>query len=127
VLIIVKKFESSQAAVQIILLFSTVQIIWTTYIMKKWRENLLLKKILMFKVNRERSFISTWISNSAGASDDDPSGIATYSQRAQFGFGILWMALFQYPLMTVIQEMSARIGLATGSGLNTVVTRLSFH
>ena len=54
-----------------------------------------------------------------GASDDDPSGIATYSQAgAQFGFGMLWMALFQYPLMTVIQEMSARIGLITGSGLN---------
>src|SRR5207248_11520209 len=43
-----------------------------------------------------------------GASDDDPSGIATYSQAgAQFGFGMLWMALFQYPLMTVIQEMCA--------------------
>jgi Mn2+/Fe2+ NRAMP family transporter len=57
-----------------------------------------------------------------GASDDDPSGIATYSQAgAQFGFGMLWMALFQYPLMTVIQEMSARIGLITGSGLNTVI------
>ena len=52
-----------------------------------------------------------------GASDDDPSGIATYSQAgAQFGFGMLWMA--QYPMMMVIQEMSARIGLITGSGLN---------
>jgi NRAMP (natural resistance-associated macrophage protein)-like metal ion transporter len=59
-----------------------------------------------------------------GASDDDPSGIATYSQAgAQFGFGMLWMALFQYPLMTVIQEMSARIGLVTGKGLNTVIKR----
>jgi len=57
-----------------------------------------------------------------GASDDDPSGIATYSQAgAQFGFGMLWMALFQYPMMTVIQEMCARIGLITGSGLNTVI------
>ena len=46
-----------------------------------------------------------------GASDDDPSGIATYSQAgAQIGFGMLWMALFQYPMMTDIQEMSARIG-----------------
>jgi NRAMP (natural resistance-associated macrophage protein)-like metal ion transporter len=60
-----------------------------------------------------------------GASDDDPSGIATYSQAgAQFGFGMLWMALFQYPMMTVIQEMSARIGLITGSGLNTVIKRM---
>ena len=59
-----------------------------------------------------------------GSSDDDPSGIATYSQAgAQFGFGMLWMALFQYPMMTVIQEMSARIGLITGSGLNTVIKR----
>ena len=59
-----------------------------------------------------------------GASDDDPSGIATYSQAgAQFGFGMLWMALFQYPMMTVIQEMCARIGLITGNGLTAVIKR----
>src|SRR4051794_36130245 len=59
-----------------------------------------------------------------GASDDDPSGIATYSQAgAQFGFGMLWMTLFQYPLMTVIQEICARIGLVTGSGLGGVLKR----
>jgi NRAMP (natural resistance-associated macrophage protein)-like metal ion transporter len=53
-----------------------------------------------------------------GASDDDPSGIATYSQAgAQFGFGMLWMAVFQYPLMAAVQEMCARIGLVTGNGL----------
>ena len=53
-----------------------------------------------------------------GASDDDPSGIATYSQAgAQFGIGALWFALFQYPMMTVVQEMCGRIGLVTGSGL----------
>lgn len=47
-----------------------------------------------------------------GASDDDPSGIATFSQAgAQFGFGMLWMALFQYPMMTFIQEICARIVL----------------
>ena len=47
-----------------------------------------------------------------GASDDDPSGIATYSQAgAQMGFGSLWMMLFSYPLMAVTQEISARIGL----------------
>jgi Mn2+/Fe2+ NRAMP family transporter len=46
-----------------------------------------------------------------GASDDDPSGIATYSQAgAKFGLGMLWLAIFQYPLMTAIQEMCARIG-----------------
>ena len=53
-----------------------------------------------------------------GASDDDPSGIATYSQAgAQYGFGLLWMAIFTFPLMSVVQEMCARIGLVTGRGL----------
>jgi NRAMP (natural resistance-associated macrophage protein)-like metal ion transporter len=53
-----------------------------------------------------------------GASDDDPSGIATYSQAgAQFGFQLLWMAAFTFPLMAVVQEMCARIGLVTGRGL----------
>jgi NRAMP (natural resistance-associated macrophage protein)-like metal ion transporter len=57
-----------------------------------------------------------------GASDDDPSGIATYSQAgAQFGFGMLWLVLFQYPLMIVVQEMCARIGLVTGSGLAAII------
>lgn len=60
----------------------------------------------------------------AGAADDDPSGIATYSQAgAKFGFGMLWMALFQYPMMTVIQEICARIGLVTGDGLAAVISR----
>ena len=59
-----------------------------------------------------------------GASDDDPSGIATYSQAgAQFGLGTLWFALFQYPMMMVVQEMCARIGLVTGSGLVGVIKR----
>jgi NRAMP (natural resistance-associated macrophage protein)-like metal ion transporter len=53
-----------------------------------------------------------------GASDDDPSGIATYSQSgAQFGFGLLWLAAFTFPLMAIVQEMCARIGLVTGRGL----------
>lgn len=53
-----------------------------------------------------------------GASDDDPSGIATYSQAgAQYGFGLLWLAAFTFPLMAVVQEMCARIGLVTGRGL----------
>ncbi|SHO44814.1 Natural resistance-associated macrophage protein [Nitrosotalea sinensis] len=57
-----------------------------------------------------------------GASDDDPSGIATYSQAgAQFGFGMLWLALFQLPLMITIQEMCARIGLVTGGGLANIM------
>lgn len=53
-----------------------------------------------------------------GASDDDPSGIATYSQAgAGFGFATLWTALITYPLMAAIQEMCARIGLVTKQGL----------
>ena len=53
-----------------------------------------------------------------GASDDDPSGIATYSQvGSQFGLGMLWTMLFSYPLMGGIQEISARVGLVTGRGL----------
>ena len=59
-----------------------------------------------------------------GASDDDPSGIATYSQAgAKFGFGMLWMVLFQYPMMIVVQEMCARIGLVTGGGLAAVIRK----
>jgi NRAMP (natural resistance-associated macrophage protein)-like metal ion transporter len=53
-----------------------------------------------------------------GAADDDPSGIATYSQAgAQFGFGLLWTMLLTYPLMCAIQLVSADIGRVTGNGL----------
>ena len=53
-----------------------------------------------------------------GAADDDPSGIATYSQVGTHkGFGLIWLSLFSFPLMLTIQEMCARIGLATGVGL----------
>ena len=57
-----------------------------------------------------------------GASDDDPSGIATYSQAgAQFGFDLGWVLLFSWPLMCAIQEISARIGRVTGRGLAGVI------
>lgn len=57
-----------------------------------------------------------------GAADDDPSGIATYSQTgAQFGYTQLWTALFSTPFMAVIQEMAGRIGLVTGKGLGRVI------
>jgi len=57
-----------------------------------------------------------------GASDDDPSGIATYSQAgAKFGLGMLWMALYLLPMITVIQEMCARIGLLSGNGLAALI------
>lgn len=53
-----------------------------------------------------------------GASDDDPSGIATYSQAgAQFGYALCWVMLFCFPLMAAIQEISARMGRVTGQGI----------
>lgn len=57
-----------------------------------------------------------------GASDDDPSGIATYSQAgAQFGLSTLWTALLTFPLMAAIQGMCARIGLVTSQGLTVTL------
>ncbi len=59
-----------------------------------------------------------------GAADDDPSGIATYSQMgASRGFNLIWLSLFSFPLMAIIQEMCARIGLATGAGLASNIKR----
>ena len=53
-----------------------------------------------------------------GAADDDPSGIATYSQAgAQFGYGLLWTLVLTYPLMSAVQLVSAHIGRVTGCGL----------
>jgi NRAMP (natural resistance-associated macrophage protein)-like metal ion transporter len=59
-----------------------------------------------------------------GAADDDPSGIATYSQAgAQFGYGMLWSLLLTYPLMVGIQAVSAHIGRISGHGLATNIRR----
>jgi Mn2+/Fe2+ NRAMP family transporter len=59
-----------------------------------------------------------------GASDDDPSGIGTYSQvGSQFGFGLLWTALFTFPLMAAVQELCARIALQMGVGLGAALRR----
>ncbi|MFL6392613.1 MAG: divalent metal cation transporter, partial [Nitrososphaeraceae archaeon] len=59
-----------------------------------------------------------------GASDDDPSTIAAFSQAgAQFGLGMLWLALFQYPMKAVIQEICARIGLVSGKGLSSAIKK----
>lgn len=59
-----------------------------------------------------------------GTSDDDPSGIATYSQAgAAFGLSTLWTAVITYPLMYAIQEMSGRIGIATSHGLAGVIAK----
>lgn len=57
-----------------------------------------------------------------GAADDDPSGIATYSQTgAQFGYSQLWIAVFLLPLMVAVQEASARIGAVKGKGIAAVI------
>src|SRR5476649_1632646 len=59
-----------------------------------------------------------------GASDDDPSGIGTYSQAgAQLGYGIGWTMLLTFPLMVAIQEISARVGRVTGRGIAGNVCR----
>ncbi len=59
-----------------------------------------------------------------GAADDDPSGIATYSQAgASTGFTYLWLAAFTFPLMAFVQEMCARIALVTGRGLASNMRR----
>ncbi len=59
-----------------------------------------------------------------GAADDDPSGIATYSQTgAKYGFQLLWLAAFTFPLMSIVQEMCARIGIVTGRGLAANIRR----
>src|SRR6476661_7598241 len=59
-----------------------------------------------------------------GAADDDPSGIATYSQAgAQFGYGLLWTMLLTYPLMSAVQLVSAHIGRVTGTGLANSLTQ----
>ncbi len=57
-----------------------------------------------------------------GASDDDPSGIGTYSVAgAQFGYGTVWVSLATYPLSAAVQEVCARIGLVTGRGLAAII------
>src|SRR5256885_13204514 len=59
-----------------------------------------------------------------GASDDDPSCIGTYSHvGSQFGYGMLWTALFTFPLMSAVQELCARIALQTGVGLGVSLRR----
>ena len=83
--------------------------------MKKSGKSSKVKPVPLFKSRLARVLGPGLIT---GASDDDPSGIATYSQAgAQFGFSITWTLLFTYPLMVGIQEISARIGRITGHGI----------
>ena len=75
------------------------------------------------KVNKKRSKLLKFLSLlgpglTTGAADDDPSGIATYSQTgARFGYGQLWTALYMLPLMMAVQEACARIGMVKGKGI----------
>ncbi|MBR0945450.1 NRAMP family divalent metal transporter, partial [Bradyrhizobium liaoningense] len=82
-------------------------------------------KVQRRKTFRVRNFLSTLGPGLiTGASDDDPSGIGTYSQAgAQLGFGIGWTMLLSYPLMAAIQEISGRIGRVTGHGIAGNVCR----
>jgi Mn2+/Fe2+ NRAMP family transporter len=60
----------------------------------------------------------------AGAADNDPSAISNYSQAgAKFGFGLLRLSLYLYPFIIVIVGICARIGIVTGSGLTTVISK----
>lgn len=78
--------------------------------------------------NKIKKFKISWKSFGpgliTGASDDDPSGIATYSQAgAKYGFQLLWTAIFTFPLMVAIQEMCARIGIVTKKGLTGIIKK----
>ena len=80
-----------------------------------------MKKIkVLSKVKKFFSILGPGLTT--GAADDDPSGIATYSQTgAQFGFAQLWTALYMLPFMMAVQEACARIGMVTGKGIAAVV------
>lgn len=83
-----------------------------------------MKKRTKFSVKIRRAFKILGPGLVTGASDDDPSGIATYSQAgAQFGYGTLWTALITFPLMATIQEMCARIGIVTTQGLTVTLKK----
>ena len=74
------------------------------------------------KVSKLKSIIGPGIVT--GASDDDPSGIATYTQAgAAFGFQFLWTAIITYPMMVAIQQMCARIGIVTRQGLTGILKK----
>lgn len=81
-----------------------------------------MKKQRKFFIKIKKAFKVLGPGLVTGASDDDPSGIATYSQAgAQFGLNTLWTALLTFPLMAAIQGMCARIGLVTSKGLTVTL------
>ena len=85
----------------------------------------ILAKPVVHRLRRAALFEKLGPGLITGAADDDPSGIATYSQAgAQFGVNMLWTMLFLYPLMSTMQMISARIGRVTGHGLATNMRRI---
>src|SRR5580658_4880399 len=81
-----------------------------------------MNKLTEFSVRVKRTLKIFGPGMITGASDDDPSGIATYSQAgAAFGLSTLWTALITFPLMASIQEMCARIGAVTSKGLTGIL------
>src|SRR5471030_1496995 len=80
-------------------------------------------------LSKRHTEVNSWVAKLGpglitGAADDDPSGIATYSQAgAAFGYNILWTLLLTYPLMVAIQIVSAQIGRVSGHGLATNIRR----
>jgi NRAMP (natural resistance-associated macrophage protein)-like metal ion transporter len=90
----------------------------TVNLEKKVLQNKIIKNSNLYLKKLGPGFIT-------GAADEDPSGIATYSQAgAQYGFNFLWMAIFTYPMMSVIQEMCSRISMVTGKGLAENIKKL---
>jgi NRAMP (natural resistance-associated macrophage protein)-like metal ion transporter len=94
-------------------------------VLLKHRRQGMKKKQIFTKFSRIKQYIKKLGPGIiTGASDDDPSGIATYSQAgAQFGLSTLWLALITFPLMTAIQEMCARIGMVTSEGLTVNIKK----
>jgi NRAMP (natural resistance-associated macrophage protein)-like metal ion transporter len=95
--------------------------VWT----RNWKRMEVIKEAGQKPVIKKESF---WAKLGpgfvTGASDDDPSGIATYSQAgAAFGLATLWTALITFPLMAAIQGMCARIGMVTSSGLTSILKK----
>ena len=80
------------------------------------------KQSFLYRIKKQLNVLGPGLVT--GASDDDPSGIATYSQAgAGFGFATLWTALLTFPLMAAVQEMCARIGMVTNEGLTTTIKK----
>lgn len=91
-----------------------------TKVQSEIRQAIVVRK----QVNKVKKFFTETLGPGfvTGAADDDPSGVATFSQAgAQYGPHLMWMPLFVFPMMVCIQEMSARIGLVTHRGIIRII------